>query len=208
LSHDDHFDIGAWVDYARGLGSSARRADIERHLAFGCDACAKLAGFFKKLSEAGPRLLEDEAPQEWSQKAEQIFQKELLRPIETLPVRRATPVPFHFSAEPAPVRTGPALGGHMTYQTSECNVDLELEQGANPLELSLLGQITDIRKPGAAVPFTPVFVLTNNKLVASTSSNAFGEFQLALTRRRNMVLSFPFEGARIDVLLDDFMRES
>ncbi len=207
MSQDDHFDTGAWVDYARGLGSSARRADIERHLASGCDACAKLAGFFKKLSEAGLSLLEDETPQEWSRKAEQIFQKELLHPIETLPVRRATPVPFHFSAEPAPVRAGSPLGRHMTYQTSECTVDLKLEPGANPLELSLVGQITDIRKPDAAVPLTPVFVLTNNKLVASTSSNAFGEFQLALIRRRNTVLSFSFEGARIDVMLDDLTQE-
>jgi hypothetical protein len=208
VSHDDHFEIGAWIDYARGVGPSARRSDIERHLASGCDACAKLAEFFKKLSEAGLSLLEDEAPQEWSQKAEQIFQKELLRPIETLPVRRATPVPFHFSAEPPPVRARSPLGRYMTYQTSECTVDLKLEQGANPLELSLVGQITDIRKPGVAVTFTPVFVLTNNKLVASTSSNAFGEFQLALIRRRNMVLSFPFEGARIDVTLDDLRQES
>jgi hypothetical protein len=208
MSHDDHFDIGSWADYVRGLGPPAHRADIERHLASGCDACAKLAGFFKKLSEAGLSLLEDEAPQEWSQRAEQIFQKELLRPIETLPVRRATPVPFHFYAEPAAVRAGSPPGRHKTYQTSECTVDLKLEQGANPLELSLVGQITDIRKPGAAVPFTPLFVLTNNKLVASTSSNAFGEFELTLTRRRNMVLSFPFEGARIDVMLDDLRQES
>jgi hypothetical protein len=72
----------------------------------------------------------------------------------------------------------------------------------------LVGQITDVRNPGAAVPSTRIFVLTNNKLVASTSSNAFGEFQLALIRRSNMLLSFPFEGARIDVPLDDLTQES
>jgi hypothetical protein len=208
MSQDEHFDVGAWVDHARGLGSPARRADIERHLASGCTVCTGLAEFFKKLSDAGLRLLEDKAPQEWSQKAEEIFQKELLRPIETLPVRRATPVPFHLSAEPAQVRADSPLGRHMTYQTPECTVDLKLEEGANPLELLLVGQITDIRKPAAAVSFTPVFVLTNNKLVASTSSNAFGEFELALVRRRNMVLSFPLEGVRIDVMLDDLMQES
>ena len=206
MSRNDHFDIGAWADYARGLGSSERRADIERHLASGCDGCTKLAEFFKKVSEAGLRLLEDEAPEEWSRKAEQIFQKELLRPIEALPVRLATPISFHL-AEPACVRAASPLR-HMTYQIPECTVDLRLEQGENRLGVSLVGQITDIRKPGGAVPPTPVFVLTNNKLVASTLSNAFGEFQLALTRRRHMVLAFPFEGARIDVILDDLTRKN
>jgi hypothetical protein len=208
MSHKDHFEMGVWVDYARGLGSSARRSDIERHLASGCDACTRLAGFFKRLSEAGLRSVEDKAPLEWSQKAEQILQKELLRPIETLPVRRAAPVPFHFSAEPAPIRAGRALGRHMTYQTLECAVDLTLERGTNPRGFSLVGQITEIRKPGAAVAGTPVFVLTNNKLVASTSSNAFGEFQLEIIRRRKMMLIFPFEGARIEVMLDDLTQES
>jgi hypothetical protein len=208
MNKDCHFQIGAWIDYVRGLDSAAHHAEIESHLASGCAVCAEMAQFLKKLSGAGLRAAEEQAPEAWSRKAEQIFQERILHPIQMLPVRRAVPAAFKFSAEPVPVRAGEPFGRHMRYETPECNVILTLEEGANPNELSLVGQIVDARKDDAAVSLLPVFILANNKLVANTSSNAHGEFQFALSRRRNLLLSFPFEGFRIDVMLDDFMSQS
>ena len=39
--------------------------------------------------------------------------------------------------------------------------------------------------------------------MAITSSDEFGEFQLACELKRKMLISFPFDGFRINVTLDD-----
>jgi len=208
MNRDDHVEIEAWLDYARGLDSPAERNKIQNHLASGCQACTDMANFMKKLSDAGLEFAGDEVPDEWSRKAEGILQQELLRPIEMLPSRRAVPVPFYLSAEPVQLRAGSQAGRRMTFQVSDCTMDLRVEEASNPRKFSLIGQITDARKDNAAVSFAPVVVLLNSTLVAGTSANAFGEFNFALSRRRNMVLSFPFEGSRIEVMLDDLVQDS
>ena len=208
MNRADHVETEAWLDYARGLESPEQRQRIEDHLASGCQSCTDMAKFMKKLSEAGLQFAGNAVPDEWSRRAEGILRQEVLRPIKMLPSRRAQPVPFRLSAEPVQLRAGSSPQRHMTFQASDCTVDLRVEAGSNPRKFSLVGQITDVRKENAAVSSAPVVVLFNNTLVASTSSNAFGEFQFALSRRRNMVLSFPFEGSRIDVMLDDLVQDS
>jgi hypothetical protein len=76
-----------------------------------------------------------------------------------------------------------------------------LEEHPEPPRQSLIGQISDRRREDTALPPTPIFLLSGKRLVASTTSNEFGEFQFGCKLNHKMMISFPFDGSRIDVPL-------
>jgi hypothetical protein len=207
MSSDQHFDVDAWVDFARGLYSPAQRIAMERHMAT-CKPCSEMAEFFIKVWDIGHRLEANEVPQEWSRKAKQILSDETLVPLRQLPVYSALLAFDSFDAfAPDHVRAGHSPVRHIIYRAMDCNLELTVDRNPEQRDLSITGQITDCRTPDRAIPSTPVFLLAGNKVLASTNSNEFGEFQLACRPKRRMLISFPFDGSRIDVILDRLVVE-
>jgi anti-sigma factor RsiW len=206
MNPDQHFVVDAWVDFARGLYSPAQRTAMEEHRTT-CQACSEMAKFFEKVWEVGHSLQEDTVPQDWSQKAKQILSDQTLAPIRQLPAYAAV-LAFDSSEALTPehVRTGHS-SRHIIYRALDCNLELAVDRNTEQRDLSITGQITDCRTPDRAVPSTPVFLLAGNKVLASTTSNEFGEFQLAFKPKRKMRISFPFDGSRIDVILDRLIIE-
>jgi hypothetical protein len=208
MSHDDHFDIEAWVDFARGLSSPAQNSAMQIHLASGCVPCSEMASLFVRIWKISQAAAEDRVPENWSRQAEDILHDETIAPIRLLPVRRAVPAINSFAAaEGVSVRADSQSGRHVVYEAQGCVVTLKLDAARDSRELSIVGQIADRRGPGRAVGSIPVFLLRGTKLVATTSSNDFGEFQLAFELKHKMLISFPFDGSRIDVMLDQLPGE-
>ena len=209
MNPDEHFEIDAWVDFARGLCSPAQRITMEEHMA-ACLTCSEMAEFLGKVWQAGRSMGDATVPQEWSRKAEQILNVQTLTPIRQLPAHSAVLAFDSFNAlAPDHVRAGPSPARHMTYNALLCSVELKVDQNSERRDVSIVGQITDRRTPDRAIPRTPIFLLTGHKVLATTSSNEFGEFQLACRPQRKLLISFPFDGSRINVILDHlFSKES
>jgi hypothetical protein len=202
MSDDAHYDIPSWVDFVRGLYPDVKRAQMQRHQAE-CRECSELAAFWGRVWNVAHRLREHTAPEEWSRQAEHIFETETLRPIRQLPARPAVLAFDSFdSLVPAHVRSGSQSARHVVYECGNCALDLKLETISELQEMSVVGQISDRRDPDAAIPSTPIFMFAGQNVIASTSSNEFGEFHFAFKPKRKMKISFPFEGWRIDVTLD------
>jgi len=204
----DHFDIDAWVDFARDLSPTDRRKAMQHHAAL-CAACSEIAAFFKKVWQAGQEMKSGTVPADWSRKAEQILRDNMLEPIRLLPVRTALLAFDSFTAiTPLQVRASSGSSRHLTYETDDCALDLQIDDRRNATtDVFILGQITNRRTPALPVPAIHVLLLSGEKVLASASSNDFGEFQLACKPKRRMRISFPFEGSRVDVRLDDLLNE-
>jgi hypothetical protein len=209
MNPDEHFEIDAWVDFARGVCSPAQRITMEEHMAT-CLTCSEMAEFLGKVWQTGRGMKEENVPQKWSRKAEQILNDQTLTPIRQLPAHSAVLAFDSFNAlAPDPVRAGPSSARHMTYNALLCVVELKVDQNLERHNVSIVGQITDRRTPDRAIPRTSIFLLTGDKVLATTSSNEFGEFQLECKPQRRLLISFPFDGSRINVILDHlFSRES
>jgi hypothetical protein len=207
MSRDGHFDFEDWIDYARGLGSAGQRAAMQDHARL-CAECSETAEFLAVLWTVGQGMDQQPVPANWLQKAENIFPEGTWTPTRRLPVLRAI-LAFDSLEAPAPqhVRATSHSGRHMIYHASDCALDLKLDERPDRNAVSIVGQIMDRQSPDQAVPRTPIFLVTRNKVLASTSSNEFGEFQLACKPKRKLQISFPFRGARVEVSLDDLLRE-
>ena len=204
----DHFEIDDWVDFVRDLCPPDRRKAMQQHVA-SCTACSEMAAFFTKVWQAGREMRSDTVPADWSRKAEQILRGNILEPIRRLPIRTAILAFDSFTTiAPLPVRASSGSSRHLTYETDDCALDLQIDDRRNATtDVFILGQITNRRTPDLPVPATHVLLLSGEKLLASASSNDFGEFQLACKPKRRMRISFPFEGSRVDVRLDDLLNE-
>jgi|RhiMethySRZTD1v2_1073278.scaffolds.fasta_scaffold1272720_1 hypothetical protein len=203
-----HFDVDEWIDFARGLGSHTRRNEMQLHVEM-CAACRETASLFGKIWETAHEMAKDSLPQGWLQRAEQIFADQMLQPLQSMDACIAVLAFDSLSAAtPENVRTGSHPGRHMLYHTANCALYMKLDEGqTDPAQVSIVGQITDRGHPERAISNTPIFLLNGNKVLVTTSSNEFGEFQLACKTRRRLQISFPFDGSRIDVKLDDVLKE-
>jgi len=201
MSHD-HYEIGVWVDFVRGLVSASQLEEMRTHLA-ACDACSVTADLLGRLWKTGQQS-EQPVPETWSQRAEDILREQTLGVLRRLPARRAAPA-FGRSAilQAAAVRSSSGLSRHTIYEAESCVIDVAIEDGPSPQELSIVGQIRGRSGGEGAVASIPIYLRRGKKLLAATSSNEFGEFQLAAALQHKMSLSFPFDGFRIDVMLDD-----
>jgi hypothetical protein len=208
MNPDEHFELEAWLDFARGLGSTEQRTAMQRHASL-CTACAEMTLFFSKVWEAGRGMAKETVPDEWLRKAEDVFAVETLHPLETMPVCIAVLAFDSLSATPAVnVRADLHPERHVLYHAPDCALYMKLEEAqTSKSELSIVGQITDKRSPDRGVSNNPVFLLNGTKVLVATSSNEFGEFQLACKPKRGMQISFPFNGSRINVSLDEVLKE-
>ena len=207
MNPGEHFDIEAWMDFARGLSTPAQRTAMQQH-AVSCAECSEMAAFFEKLWEVGRAMEPDRVPEAWSHKAEQILADHTLKPIRLLPKIAAVLTFDSFStATTENVRSGSQVGRQMMYYAKDCAVFMQIAEGSIATDIAIVGQITIRRSPDGAVSNTPVLLTTDNKVLASTFSNEFGEFQLAFKPKRKMQISFPFEGSCIEVKLDALLQE-
>jgi len=204
MRSDDHFDTEAWIDFVRGLRSPAQNSAMQTHLASGCAPCSEIASLFAQVWKVGRSAGEDRVPEDWSRKAEDILRNETMAPIRLLPTRWAIPAISTVGVlEASFLRAEYQSNRHVVYETQGCAVTLKLDEDRNSREVLIIGQITDQRRPERRVGYTPIFLFRGTKGVAITSSDEFGEFQLACELKRKMLISFPFDGFRINVTLDD-----
>jgi len=68
-----HYTIGEWVDFGRGLLTGTRSAETHEHAAT-CKACGELASYTARLAGVCRAMPSEEAPAGFAQRAYAIFQ--------------------------------------------------------------------------------------------------------------------------------------
>lgn len=196
-----HFGIWEWVDFVRGVGDSAARSAMGGHLASGCQRCEEIV-----------RTLGGFAAMAMADAAYEPSGRTVARAVALFPRRRPEnvvvptliydsflkPLPAGLRAQDRPAR-------HTLYEAGNICLDLQLDQEPASGLVSLVGQLSDREKgiPGAVN--LPVLVMARKRLVASTTCNRLGEFQLQYEPARELRLHVPLHGraSRLDINLDE-----
>jgi hypothetical protein len=201
----NHFTDEQWVDYARGLSSpEATGAEMDRHLREGCENCHTLFALWRAVAEVATRESRYQAPADAVRAAEVAFagwsRLQLLR-------RRARPARLTFDSlwEPlaAGVRSQSVSPRRVVQRAGRWIIDLRLEPEPGK-RLSLTGQVHKSGEDPGAQTGMEVSLVSNDKLVTQTSTNAFGEFEFHCDPAQEMHIYIGVPGRRpIAVKLPD-----
>jgi len=198
-----HFNLWQWVDYARGLSGEVDRAAMDAHLSSGCARCSRTARTFRSVTAIAGGEAGNEPPEHAIRYAQAVYS--LLRP-ETPSLPRLLARLVHDSLReplPAGIRAQAGVARHALYEAGHYYLDLQFEllQASGPV--TLVGQLADRRNPSADVA-VPILLMQQKRVVASTLSDRFGEFQLEYSPARDLRLCLPLREAsqRLEIPLN------
>jgi len=90
----------------------------------------------------------------------------------------------------AGVRSGAAIARQVVYEAEGLTVDLRFDRVVPSGKVAAVGQILDSRRSGERMTGAPVVVWTEDgQLVATTTANSHGEFQLEFEARDDLRLT-------------------
>jgi hypothetical protein len=189
----DHFSERAWADFIRGI-SNSERAEMETHLAKGCNECAITGDVWKQIHAIALREAHYLPPQTIVHRVKAEF---LAQQISRSQEPMLAKLMFDTFARPAlaGVRSAAAAARQMVYEADGLAVDLRFDNPSSSKRIFLTGQVLDKRVPRAPLEDSVVILWNDRGLALSeTKANAFGEFHLELEPQNNLRLSIQVVG--------------
>ena|SRR5438105_3423747 len=191
----DHYELGEWVDFVRGLVGTKTREKMQAHLDTHCHECAELAGFFFEVARRATADAAFNVPDYAERNLRAIYALQRPEEVRLLP-RTIARLVYDSFREPLPagVRSQRHTGHQLMYEAGPYCVDLRLEQEQASPNVRLIGQIANRERGAAGVPDVPVFLLSRNLVVNKTETNKFGEFAMQYVGRNGLRLFAPIPG--------------
>jgi hypothetical protein len=169
---------------------------MQAHLDSGCTDCAELAAFFSQVAQRASADATYQVPDYAVRNARAIYAFQQPDEVVVSP-RTIARLVFDSFREPllAGVRSQQHAAHQLMYVAGPYCVDLHLEREGGSSNIRLIGQIVNRERCAAAVPDTPVVLLSRNLVVDKTETNEFGEFAMeyAPTAGLRLLASVPGE---------------
>jgi hypothetical protein len=197
----EHFSEQAWADFGRGFSASAKGQGIKAHLASNCLNCKASSRFWGRLQTMALAEREYSAPENLVRLAKLEFAATQQLQAEKWSLAN---VLFDSFSQPllAGVRSSAAIARQLIYEAEGLTVDLRFDVVVPSGKVSAVGQILDSQTPDELLTGAPVVVWTENgQLVATTTANAYGEFQLEFEARDDLRLTARVGGRRVKLPL-------
>jgi len=110
---------------------------------------------------------------------------------------------FDSFREPAAagVRSERQLARQTLYEAGDYTIDLRLEADADPAKVVMVGQIANRVQPEQPPRSVPVLLQAGREELGRTTTNEFGEFQLAYQPRTplRLLIPIPLQGAQLEI---------
>jgi len=193
-----HYTIEQWVDYSRGVGEAQQRTQMEAHLAGGCEDCRRLRALSAKLVAICSTMNTIEVPDYALRMARAIFPVR----IPDRPKRgNRLPIEAIFDSflvpAPAGLRATWQIGWQGLYRAGECSVDLRIEPELKSARAAVIGQITNHVSPATEMSNLPVSLRAGKEVIAETTSNRFGEFQMEYEQQAKLKLCIHLRDSKL-----------
>jgi hypothetical protein len=191
----NHFGILQWAGFARGVAPEEERAAMTEHLESGCTECREALAFCETFVRISSRMTAQRVPDGAARLAKSICPA---RP-KRVP-RRAFRIPveliFDSFLAPCPVglRSSWQVGWQALYRAGDCSLDVRIEPDLRSSRAALIGQISNHASPDSRMGDLPVCLKSGSRVVAETTSNQFGEFQLEYDQQKRLQLCIRLEG--------------
>lgn len=201
-----HFDIAQWTDFVRGLGASCERAIMQQHLSQ-CESCAQLNDMLRRLLLVASSDSAPEVPEDVMRNARAIFS--LRNPEKITVASLIARLVYDSFREPLPagVRSQRNMARVALYEAGEFCIDLRLEYQRSDARVGLVGQIVDRKNPELRVAGVPLSIQSGHKVLAQTSTNQYGEFQMEYRPTACLSLHIQLDENCIEVPWADVVNE-
>jgi hypothetical protein len=198
-----HFDITEWSDFARGVGRDADHAAMNAHVASGCVPCRDTLALVSRVCESARADLRSEPPEQVVRCAKAI--SALLTPRRSGLSRLVARLVNDGFRDPVPagLRAEDRVSPHGLYEAGPFCIAVRLEQERGASIATLVGQLTNRETPDSAMAEAPVVLLAGTNVIAHTTYNRFGEFQMDYSPSGNLRLCVGLDhpAKRLEVLL-------
>ena len=172
-----HFEIGAWVDFARGCAAEAERAAMEAHLAGGCRRCRGTVDLLQRVVVAVRADGLIDPPADVVHCAEAISALQRPRASGTWTVARLV---YDSLREPLPagLRADAHAARHAVFESATCSSTCGSSANRIASRCGSVGQLTHRADPNRMMTVSPVLLLNRKAVIGHAVSNRFGEFQM------------------------------
>jgi hypothetical protein len=197
----EHFSEQAWADFGRGFSAPEKARGIKTHLSTNCADCKATSRFWSRLQTMARAEREYSAPADLVRLAKLEFAAKHELQAEKWSLAS---VLFDSFSQPllAGVRSSAAIARQVVYEAEGLTVDLRFDVVVPSGRVSAVGQILDRQTPRELLTGSPVVVWTENgQLVATTTANAYGEFQLEFEAQDDLRLTARVGGRRVKLPL-------
>jgi len=184
----EHFKQQDWVDFVRNTLEPVRTADINAHLADGCESCRATASGWQAIVNLASRLRMPGPPEEAVKRGKAAhFLLPASQPwMETVQFAMMS-FDSLFAPVPASVRSAPGAR-HWVYQSGNYTIEFHIGACLEVNKAFLAGQIADSSEPLQAFGAADIKLVHNGSVTAQTNTNAFGEFTLEFQHEESLWL--------------------
>ena len=203
----DHFDLTQWTDYVRGVTPAGATREMAEHAGM-CRSCSLILELLHRVAEvtAADRAFTPSA--DLVESAESIFPApgHVNRGLRAGLRRLRGQLAWNSAVDPMPagVRSLRPDVRHYVYRAGRYSVDLLLDSDPGTSMVTMTGQIADESTPDTPFDKTKALLFSGKRMVASATTNEFGEFSIRYEPSGNLRLFLPVEltGEYVELPLD------
>jgi len=183
-----HFSDEEWINFIRRLLRKSQSDAMQQHLDEGCENCNKVYRIWSTVARLTEREVQHAPNEAVVRVAKSIY--ETRRQSHLVPLL-AQMIPLVFDSfmdqSTAVVRgqQGQSPARRLLHRTRSWAIDLRLE-GEEGRRVSIVGQVLKSGPKPAGGMVAGVTLMRGDSLLAQTSTNEFGEFQLSSQRENNL----------------------
>ena len=169
-----HFSEAQWADFARNVISRTEKMNMQQHIQDGCQKCDDTL----KLWRSVLAVAEGESGFAPPVDIVRVVKSQLAAVVAR--ASRGFRVLFDSALEPATagIRGGSVSARQFLYETDDYYIDLRVEPRRESDRVCLVGQILTRKGLDRGAEGVSVSIREGTQLVASTTANRFGEFQM------------------------------
>jgi hypothetical protein len=195
-----HFTLEKWADFARNALKEKDKEEMQGHLDTGCKRCADALKLWMHVRDVTSR------EGAYQPLAETVRTAKAMFGIHASPRHKAPILDLLFDSALNPsmvgVRSTATAARQLLYAAGAYRIDLRMEPLVDTDRVSVLGQILNSADPTRMIEPLPITLVQKRKIVSSSRTGSFGEFQLEckLSDRLQLRLRLP-DGVGVEIPL-------
>lgn len=189
-----HRRLDEWTDFVRGVAEPGRQAAMQRHLETGCNECRRTVEYVRTVVQVAAKEASYSPQSSAVRIVKSYFAVHAPKQARTLAGRIAELIWDSFLEPlPAGVRSLSASPRQQLYQAGDYMIDMRMQEIPGTGRLWVVGQIQHSGQPSNRPAEIPMTIENDERLLAATKTNAYGEFHMEFENRPKVSLFVPLE---------------
>jgi hypothetical protein len=174
-----HYSLEKWIDFARNVIGEDERIEMQSHLQAGCADCSKELSMWQRFHQVAGRESVFSPPAGAVRTVNAAFANRSAGRSRQAKSQIASLL-FDSLRSPllAGIRSADSGSQQLLYGAGDYRIDVRIEPQMDSEKVTLVGQVLNSADPDERLSELPVNLLKGNKLLATSITTEFGEFQI------------------------------